>query len=76
MKIWITKWAVTGGILEHEATDCDGGFVKVDGYYCYFYPTEYSLTREDAVVKAELMRVKKCKSLQRQLEKLQAKRFK
>lgn len=82
MKAFITKYALTQGILEMEANrDGDliwvkGGFVGRD-FFCsqYFHKGEWFLTKEEAIVKAEEMRQKKIKSLEKQLAKLKEMQF-
>lgn len=76
MKIWISKYALSGGITEHE---CDP---PKDGSY-YVYPrgeTEYvsfklgrdaHATPEEAAQAAEAARVKKIASMRKQIAKLE-----
>jgi len=72
MKVWISKYALSGGITEHEAED------NHDGYVCPF-PTYISFklgrdahtNRANAQLAAEAMRVKKIASLAEQIDKLE-----
>lgn len=82
MKVWVTKYALTSGILEMEANQSGdliyvkGGLVG-DAYYYgqYFHKGEWFKTREDANEKAEQMRQRKLCSLQKQMTKLQKMEF-
>ena len=77
MKIWITRWALTSGIIE-----CDGegtrSFVRAVlpglGFRC-LVKQEFETSRADAVLTAETMRSKRIASLRQQIEKLEALRF-
>ena len=66
MKVWITKYALTRGIIETEnLNNCYSG-------------KEYSWIHYDknsAIQKAEEMRQKKIASLKKQIEKLERMRF-
>lgn len=80
MKVWITKYSLTQGIIEAEATISSIGngemieLLKDNGNVCgiYFYGKgkEWHELLEEAVVKFEEMRDKKIVSLQKQIEKL------
>lgn len=78
MKIWITKYALTQGILEREATVPQdpryAGRMAVVGM-SYFHGDEWHRTPEAAKAQAELMRQKKIKSMERQIAKLKALTF-
>jgi len=87
MKVWVTKYALTEGILELEAQDthplkigiwvryaetsANAGF----GTYLYGEGKEWHRTREAAVKRAEEMRQAKIKSVRKQLAKLEEMRF-
>lgn len=79
MKVWITKYALTSGILEKEAEVCTDNMISVKdtGYYTvYFHGNEWHKSRESAIAKAEEMRKKKIASLKKQIEKLEKMEFK
>lgn len=81
MKIWISKYALSGGITEHE---CDppaegGTYVRLGEPFAMFvYFTlgrDAHTTREEAAKAAEAARVKKIASVRKQLAKLEALSF-
>lgn len=66
MKVWITKYALTRGIIETDnLNDCYSG----KGYSWIHYD------KEAAIQKSEEMRQKKIASLKKQIEKLEEMRF-
>lgn len=79
MKIWVTKYALTRGIGEVEVERVRNGSVSVHGQgYDGWYDTdglEWCSTKEAAVARAEVMRVKKIEALERQIERLKALKF-
>lgn len=87
MKVWITKYALTDGILEGEALEkhCVFGFGMIKSeakYFCrskngdqYLDIGDFCCTYESAIQKAEEMRQKKIASLKKQIEKLEGMRF-
>lgn len=83
MIVWITKYALTQGILEMDVRQADTEIVVIsagfrDGCFWaaqYFHRGEWFKTKEDAIVKAEDMRQRKLRSLQKQITKLQKMQF-
>jgi len=80
MKVYITKYALTQGIMEKEAEDIGGGVIKVarDDNYCFttYYPKgEWFTNLTDANLHAKAMRKKKIESLNKQLSKLEKMKF-
>ena len=82
MKAFVTKYALTSGILEVEAAVCDkvdSDTIKARAYPyvlpTYFHKGDWFITREDAVAKAKKMRLNKIKSLKKQIEKLEKLKF-
>ena len=80
MKVWITKYTLTQGIFEKEVkfSTASDDMVVADGTYseCYHGEgREWHLTKEEAVKKAEEIKDRKIKSIQKQLEKLQNMKF-
>lgn len=80
MKVWITKYALTQGIFEKEAKECDRpGMISIDeGYGCVYFHDEgkdWCRTRESAIKRAEEMRQKKIASLKKQIKKLEEMKF-
>lgn len=71
-KVWITKYALTDGIIETETIDKDyeSTLISVErfGRYSYFHPSDWCASKEEAIAKAEEMRQKKIKSYQKKLQ--------
>lgn len=78
MKVWISKYAQTDGIQEAE---CEiSGSLAVDmttPYARYFHGEgrDWHRTEEDAIKKAEEMRIRKIASLKKNLKKLEEMKF-
>lgn len=77
MKVWITKYALTRGILEKEVEDCGDGMVreKESFFPAYYHGTDWHTDKQSAVAKAEEMRKKKIASLKKQIDKLEKMKF-
>ena len=79
MKVWITKYALTDGIIEAEAMYLGHDIVAVtlenDTRSINLYSDECHLSKESAIQKAEEMRQKKIASLKKQIEELERIRF-
>lgn len=80
MKVWITKYALTLGIIEADAESTQSvGMIKLVGGRIHDYyhgdGKEWHPTREGAVRKAEEMRLKKIQSLQKQISRLTKLKF-
>ena len=85
MKAWITKYALTQGIIGVEiidnclSADPTGNMIKIrDGNINTYYHgkgNEWHETKESAIKKAEEMRQKKIASLKKQIEKLERMKF-
>lgn len=84
MKVWITKYALTQGIIEAE-TNCNGwaeeiyAFWRKDnknysGFFCKSNFDFFS-DKKSAIARAEAMRQKKIESLKKQINKLEAMKF-
>ena len=75
MKVWITKYALTSGIIEINAEITDNGSAYDMGtsFPTYYHEEgkEWHRTKESAIAKAEEMRKKKISSLQKQIKKLE-----
>lgn len=68
---YITKKALTDGIVEKEGELLDNGkYFSVENYG-FFSANDFYLDIESAKQKAEQMRIKKINSLRKQLEKLE-----
>ena len=75
--VWITKNIFTDGIYEAELTDAEMQIPtsvrvidKLHPYHRIYYEGEWHKTEAEAKSKANEMRLKKIKSLEKQLEKL------
>lgn len=78
MKVWITRYALTKGIVETEGEILQDKSLKVtSGEYrgAWFWHKDFELTEEDAKVRAEEMRMKKIDSLKKRILKLEKKKF-
>ena len=85
MKVWITKYALTDGIIEAQqipGATYDGKeyafFVGKNGQYItdFYIPyDELFWDKNSAIVKAEEMRQKEIESLKKQIKKLEEMRF-
>lgn len=80
MKIWISKYALTSGIVAIEAIETDRDMVtwKQGGYtqYAHGIGKEFHKTEADAVSRANEMRVKKIASLKKSIAKMEQLKFK
>lgn len=79
MKAWITKYALTSGIIEMEGEITNSGslYDMNAGFPTYYHGEgrEWHRTKESAIAKAEEMRQKKIASLKKQIEKLEKMKF-
>lgn len=78
--IYVTKYALTSGIHEvsaEKAGTTDGCFSHRNecGWTTYYYPRHYTMTSEEAIRRAEAMRVKKIALLEKQIAKLKKMKF-
>jgi hypothetical protein len=81
MKVWITKYAMTEGILavDAEHSQINAGTVKYrrspKHLQEYAHSGEWHTSQSDAIDRAEDMREAKIKSLRKQIAKLEAMKF-
>jgi hypothetical protein len=80
MKIWVSKYALTKGVIESDVNEHRGALVMariVDGGYLDYYRmgAEAHDTLDGARAAAEVMRVKKINNLKKQLAKLEKMAF-
>lgn len=79
MKVWITKYALTDGIIEAEGEPYGPewvfAFLDDKSGYNDFGWGEWFDTKERAIAKAEEMRQKRIESLKRQIKELEEMRF-
>ena len=73
MEVWITRYALTKGIIKKEAhTTHSKSMICVNGKFPeYFHSNDWHETKEAAIVKAEDMKDKKIASLKKQLKKME-----
>lgn len=83
MKVWVTKYALTIGIMEldAEATSQSGRLAvrrSRNSYPQYYYGEgkEWHRSKDAAIARANTMRAAKIKSVKKQLERLEALEFK
>lgn len=78
MKVYITKYALTRGIIEADARLCEagGGSMVMVRPGEYYHNDNWHQTRAEAEAVAESMRVAKLEALQKQVAKLTKKTFK
>lgn len=81
MKIWVTKYTLSQGILEIDAEPCHiESMISYKTSSCkiqFFHGEgkEWHRTKNAAVVRAEEMRIAKLKSLDKQMKKVAALKF-
>ncbi len=78
MKVYITKYALTKGIIETEDAEIcyniSENMIR-SKKYGYFHKNDWQATKEGAVLRVEVMRIKKIESLKKQIEKLDKMKF-
>jgi len=77
MKVWITKYALTGGIscIEGAPSPHYPELFRPTKGMSYFLTNEWHTTEATAIAKAEQMRIAKIASLQKQIAKLEKMTF-
>lgn len=73
--VWVTKWALTSGVIETEGEVIDEEMANCGREYGCFHGNDWHRTREAAIKRAEEMRLKKIALVKKQLEKLEKMRF-
>ncbi len=82
MKVWITKYALTQGIYEIEAERCINvdenmiSDINTKGMLYHGEGREWHILKENAIKKAEKMKLDKISSLKKQIIKLENMKFK
>jgi hypothetical protein len=79
MKIWNTKYCLTDGITEHEVNKCTSrGMVEISkdsqafATYLHGEGKEWHRTEKEAIERANEVKIKKLKSLDKQVKKISA----
>jgi len=75
MEVYVTKYALTQGILIEDAEYLDNGYWKVEGHYSLYNKNECFTDKESAIKNAEERRIKKLQSLDKQIKKYSAMSF-
>mgnify|MGYP001618935395 CR=1 FL=1 len=81
MKVFITKYALTKGILERDVEVCsdmsDDMVHVIDNIYCgeYYRGNEWHVSKDNAIAKSEDMKQKRIISLNKQIVKLSKLKF-
>lgn len=77
MKIWVTKYCLTEGIIKHEGrpTNIPNMVEYGENQYAHGEGKDWHRTFESAQSRAESMRVKKIASMRSSIAKLEAMRF-
>jgi hypothetical protein len=70
MRIWITKWALTQGIIVVDADITDQGLAIVAGHWNYYHKKDYCTSEAAARGKFEEMKQRKIASLRKQLSRI------
>jgi len=76
--VYVTKYALTTGVYATEADISDGMAIqraKGSGFTQYFHGNDWQLSENDALARAEEMRIAKLKSLDKQMKKISALKF-
>lgn len=79
VKIFITKYALTSGIIETEGElKNEYAYAKPEGWLMptLFTKNDFYFTIEEALADCEVKRLKKINSLMKQIDKLKLKTFK
>jgi len=77
MKVFITKFPLTKGIIELEGklSESDNHYFYADGYCSSFLKSEWHETLDEAVKNAEERKTKKLISLEKQIERISSLKF-
>ena len=78
---WITKYALTKGIIKIRAEKSSDSMIEEIGpdgngvYNSYYHGNDWHITEHDAIEQAKKMQVRKIASLERSLNKIKALKF-
>jgi hypothetical protein len=77
IKIWVTKYALTEGIFEKEAyvDNEDEKWASTVNESGGYYGNDWHSSKEKAIKHAEIIRIRKIKSLEKQIDKLKNMKF-
>lgn len=71
--VYITKYALTTGVILSEAKVCTDDMVSTrinGGYTVYFHGKDFHFTPEDAVARVSEMKASRVRSLEKSLKKV------
>lgn len=75
MKAYITKYALTKGIIEIENPEFYENYIVISNIEPLINPVDWFRTKQEAINRAEEMRVNKIASLRKQIAKLESMKF-
>ena len=79
MKVYITKFFETAGIIETEGSSVGSGYImaKLEGraFSSSFSKSNYALTIDEAKAQADKKRIQRIASLEKQIDKLKQLKF-
>ena len=75
MKVYITKLALTEGIIEVDDPEFYGEYICFGRYREFVNPCNWFRTKQEAISRAEEMRVNKIASLMKQIANLESMKF-
>ena len=75
MKAYITKWALTKGIIEVDNPEFYENYLVISHIEPLINPVDWFRTKQEAINRAEEMRVNKIASLRTQIAKLEIIKF-
>lgn len=72
MKVYITKYALSNGIVEAEGIENSATMISVKGKfgYTYYHNNEWHTNNRAAIEMAKIMKAKRIASLQKSIETL------
>jgi len=76
VSLWVTKYALTQGIQRVDCTIKERYAYSTGKYHTQYPPGDWHRTEGDAITRAEEMRTAKLRSLEKQIAKIRALRFK
>ena len=76
-KVWVTRYALTDGIMEMKGEIHDDGYFLPDGdgYWSSIPKKDWHHTKAEAIARAEEMRIERLKSLDNQIKKISSLKF-
>ena len=70
MKVWISKYALSRGVYAEEVEEMGDDFVRA-GSWSWFNKKQWHQTQDEAIKRAEEMRIAKLASLRKQIAKVE-----